>query len=268
MRVRHSRAVGWSRREGFQRVGGGAEFGDAGEGEVDGVAVSVGAAIGHGIGDEDDVIAVIVGAASGGFDADGGGDAGDENLSDLAAAEVGVEVGADERAGAIFGDEMIGGLDFEFGDKIGPVGRQRHFGADEVGAGGSGAGRIYVYENDGEISLAECARESGGAVDDFGHRMSAGGGDDSFLEIDDDQGGDGIELCEWHFFQGSLGEREFWFGCRSIEGGLKPAPTKPLESIAVFVGEMKAREDADGGDGGEEDCERDDVAVPDFSGTK
>ena len=150
--------------EGF---GGGAEFGDAGEDGFDGVAVILGAAIGHGVGDEDDVVTVVVGAAGGGFDADGGGDTDDENLGDIAAAEISVEVGADECAGVVLGDEMIGGFYIEFGDELGPVGRKGHFRTDGVGA--AGGGRSNVDEDDGEFSGAECAGELGGAVDDFGH---------------------------------------------------------------------------------------------------
>jgi hypothetical protein len=184
----------------LQGFGGGAEFGEFWEGEVDGVAVGVGVAVGHGVGDEDDVVAVVVGAAGGGFDADGGSDASDENLSDVAPAEVGIEIGVDECAGAVLGDEMVGGFDVEFGDQVGPVRRQGHFGADKIGAaGGRGAGWIYIDEDDGKISPAECVGELGGAVDDFVHRVGAGDGDDSFLEIDDDQSGDGVEMGEWHF---------------------------------------------------------------------
>ena len=96
--------------EGLEGFGGGAEFGDAREDGFDGVTMIFGAAIGHGVGDEDDVVAVVVGTSGGGFDADGGGDASDENLGDVAAAKVGIEVGADECAGVMFGDEMVGGL--------------------------------------------------------------------------------------------------------------------------------------------------------------
>ena len=108
--------------EGLEGFGGGAEFGDAGEDGFDRVAVIFGAAIGHGVGDEYNVVAVVVGAASGGFDADGGGDTDDENLGDIAAAEIGVEVGADECAGVVLGDEMVRGFYVELGDELGPVG--------------------------------------------------------------------------------------------------------------------------------------------------
>ena len=176
--------IGCSGSEGLQGFGGGTEFGDAGEDGFDGVAMIFGAAIGHGVGDEDDVVAVVVGAARGGFDADGGGDSGDENLSDIATAEIIVEVRAGEGAGALFGDEMVGRFYIEFGDEIGPVGWKGHFRTDGVGA--AGGGRSYVDEHDGQVSKAECTGELGGVVDDFLHGVSAGNCDDSFLQVDDD----------------------------------------------------------------------------------
>ena len=60
-----------------------------------------GVAVGDGVGDDDDVVAEVEGAARGGFDSGAGADAGDEDLSDVAAAEVSVEIGADERAVAL-----------------------------------------------------------------------------------------------------------------------------------------------------------------------
>jgi len=68
-------------------------------------------------------------------------------------------------------------------------------------SGAAGGERSYVDEDDGEVSVAESAGELGRAVDDFGGRASGGGDrDDSFLEIDDDQSGGGIELSEGHGF--------------------------------------------------------------------
>src|SRR5580692_7932575 len=63
--------------------GGGVEFAEAREDFVGGVRVIFGGGVGHRVGGENDVVAEVVRAARGGFDADGGGDAGEHDLCDF-----------------------------------------------------------------------------------------------------------------------------------------------------------------------------------------
>jgi hypothetical protein len=51
-----------------------------------------------------------------------------------------------------------------------------------------------VDENDGEASAAEGACKLGAVADDVADWMYGGHGDDTFLQVDDDQGGGGVQL--------------------------------------------------------------------------
>ncbi len=119
----------------------------------DAVGVGVGVHVGHGVGGQSDVVAELVGVAGGGFDAGAGGYADDDELGDAEIFEVMIEAGVGEGSPCALGYGVVGGLLVEFGDEIGPSGREvagagRLFGA----AGGSG---VDVDENYWEVFAAE-----------------------------------------------------------------------------------------------------------------
>jgi hypothetical protein len=46
--------------------------------------------------------------------------------------------------------------------------------------------------------LAEGARKASRAFDDFGGGLRSGKTNDTLLQVNDDEGGDGIEFCQGH----------------------------------------------------------------------
>ncbi len=230
-----------------EEFGGGGGFAEAGKDVLDGVIVGGRVAVGHGVSDEDDVIAEVVSAAGRGFDTGGGGNAGEENLSDTEIAEVFIEARADKCADSLFGDEVVGGLLVEFRSELGPVGREIKFGTHGFDAAGSHAGD--VDEDDGIHACAEGTGEVCGAGYNIGGGVDGGHGDDALLEVDGDEGGGGVELAKRHvgFFLFGVGD---W--------------TSAL--ARVFLLELDAKHEADRDDAGKAGEERRDVIGGHVSG--
>ncbi len=103
--------------------------------------MGLGGHAGHGIFDEDDLVAAVEGCAGGGFDAEVGGDAAEEDGVDAAAAELLIEVGGVEGSPLPLGDEEIAGLKTGFGGDVGGVGRR---GGALGSRGGLSAGRLRI----------------------------------------------------------------------------------------------------------------------------
>ncbi len=117
-------------------------------------------------------------------------------LSYAALTQIIVEVCAEEGADALLGDEVIAGVLFEFGNKLGPIGWEGEVARAEIGATRSGGGD--VNENDRQTAFAEGSGELDGPVDDLRGCVYEGQADDAFLEVDDNEGRCGIELRERH----------------------------------------------------------------------
>jgi hypothetical protein len=102
---------------------------------------------------------------------------------------------------------VIVGVPLQFRNQFGPIGWKREVGYSSVSAARSSAG--YVDENDGQTSLAENARELGSAADDLAGRVYGRQTNNAFLQVNHDQGSDGIEFCERHGFSFRLRE-SYW----------------------------------------------------------
>lgn len=82
----------------------------------------LGAHAGHGVLHQDLMVAAFVGVAGGGFDADVGGDAAENDGLDGATAQLQVQFGAVKGAPLMLGDEEVAGLRPDFGNDLRPVG--------------------------------------------------------------------------------------------------------------------------------------------------
>jgi hypothetical protein len=133
----------------LQHIFGGFRLADSGENFLDAVTVGFGVEVGHGVDDQHDVVSVVVSTACGRFHADACGYSGEEYLSDSALAQVFVEGCADEGADALLGDEVVAGVLFEFGNELGPIGRECEVAGSAVGTPWSPGGD--VDEDDGEV---------------------------------------------------------------------------------------------------------------------
>jgi len=86
--------------------------------------VDLDAPVGHRVDGEGDAVVVRVRLPRGGVDAAAGDEAGQDDLRDAAAAELGVQVGAVEGTPLVLGDADVGVLGAEFVDDDGEVGGQ------------------------------------------------------------------------------------------------------------------------------------------------
>src|SRR5580704_18279910 len=91
----------------------GAEVADARKNIFDREIVGFGAETGHGVLNKDLVIVAFVGVAGGGFHADVGGDAAQDNGTHAAAAELEIQVSAVKRTPLAFGDAEVARLRIE-----------------------------------------------------------------------------------------------------------------------------------------------------------
>ncbi len=101
---------------------------------------------------------------------------------------------------------MIGGLLVELRDEIGPSIGELPDSRSLVGA--SGRSGVDVYEYDRETVTAEGVYELAGVLYDLADRVRGGIGDDTFLKVDDDEGGFGIE-SRYPAWCSPWGERKF-----------------------------------------------------------
>jgi len=160
------------------------------------VTMCLGIAVGHCIDDEDNVVALVVGGARCRLDAAAGCNAGEEDRGYAARAQEVVEGGSDERADPLLADYEVVGLPLQLSNELGEVRGDRNVRFADVGsAWGCGCN---VDENDGEASAAEGACELGAAAYDVADGMHGGHRDDTFLQVDDDQGCGGVQFGERH----------------------------------------------------------------------
>ncbi len=151
--------------------------------------------VGHGVDRQGDIEAVFVGEARGRFDADRGSDAAEHDLGHALALQPGFEVGVGEGAPGLLGHQVVGRLLLQFGDQVGEV--RRKFAAHlMLGAAGRAAGDI--DQADRQIAFTEGIEKGNGIRDNAGHGFGRGEGLDTFLQVDDDEGGLRIEGSDGH----------------------------------------------------------------------
>ena len=121
------------------------------------MAVGVGVPIRHRIHDSHHVVAVIAGAADRRLHTGTRRNARHENLRHATPAQRLVQRCADERAYPLLADKVIGGLLFQFRNKLGPIGRKRK--VTRSGVRASRGRARHVDENNRQPSLAESARQ-------------------------------------------------------------------------------------------------------------
>ena len=238
---------------------------DAREDLLDGVAMIVEVAIGHRIGDGDDVKAMVEGVAGGRLDAAAGGDAGEKNLGDAAAAQDQLQGGPVEGADLQLRHRMIARLAVKLRDQVCPVGRRRKI-EFRLGAAGGHAGDI--DQDDRQFPLAESTRETADAGRDLRRGMGGRHRHDAFLHVDDDERGDSIDLAESHGDVSFGGFGRSAVGCHRIpfigQAGnrwqVKPEFRRSMFGVGATLRRLTAVDGADIG-WGREDCgivERDD----------
>jgi hypothetical protein len=101
-----------------------------------------------------------------------------------------------EGAAAPLRDQVVARLQLKLVDDVRPARGQRAGAAvaADIGAAGGAAGD--VDQHDGEVMLAEGLRQGCR----MGHDVRNRNGDDSLLQVDDDEGGRGVESGQRHGF--------------------------------------------------------------------
>ena len=165
--------------------------------------MGVGGQVGHRVGGEGDVVAVFVGGAGGRLDADAGRDTGQHDLGDAAAAQVDVEVGAVERAPVPLGDDDVLGMPGQLVDDLVGIGGRRTGPALQLGAAGQAIGAVGGEadpdQDHGKVVLPERIGELRRPVDHVRGRVRLAGKDgDAVLQVDDDEGGLGVDGGDGH----------------------------------------------------------------------
>lgn len=207
------------------------------------------------------MVAVLVGGAGAGLDADAGGDAGQHDLGDPAAAQLQVEVGAVEGAPVPLGDGDVLVVPGQFVDDDVPALREAAgaagsvvaaaYGVRSVGGGGD------PYEDDREALCAEGVREQHGPLHDLGGGVGgeARVSDDAVLQVDDDEGGVRVERGDCHgqaFRRGvPVRVRRDRSGRGAAGSGTAPAGVREAGRLVRSTRVGAVREE---GGGGEEGC--------------
>ena len=162
---------------------------------LDAVTMRFGVQVRHRVHDQRDVVTVIVGVACRRLHTAAGGDAGQDDLRDAAPAQDLFQPGTEEGADPLLGHGIIARLPIEFGNEVRPIRRRVEvefdFGTPRCATG-------HVHKNDRQTSLAESARKPRRLGDDFTGGVRRRQSDKAFLQVDHDQSGSGVELCQRH----------------------------------------------------------------------
>ena len=120
-----------------------------------------------------------------------------KDLGDAALTQVLIERRANKRAHSLLAHQVIVRLLLQFGNKFGPIVRERKLARPGVSTARS-HGR-HVDENDGQTSFAESARKLGQIASTISAvGMRSRNTDDTLLQVNHDQGSGGIERCDGH----------------------------------------------------------------------
>jgi hypothetical protein len=117
----------------------------------------------------------------------------------------GVEAGVVECAATPLGDQVVGRLDVEFVDEVGPAGRQCGAAAGPSGLGAPRRASGDVDQDHGQAVSPELGGQVGRLFDDGGDRTAGVGRDDALLQVDHDERGPGVDRCQCHGGRSSCG---------------------------------------------------------------
>ncbi|OIK06774.1 hypothetical protein BIV23_07260 [Streptomyces monashensis] len=140
---------------------------------------------------------MFVGLAGGGFDAETGGDASDEDLGDAEPVEMVGEVGAVERSPGVCGDGLVAGLLVECGEQVGEAVGQVAGVVALLGAAGGGAGDVDQHNR--QSLGTEGVGQRRGVRDDVAERVHGRQAGQPCLQVDDDECGGGVKDGDRHW---------------------------------------------------------------------